>query len=73
MRLMFFAINFGVAELFVVSCIMCFMRPFYGGGTPFSFLGGLFFLVPFGVFAFVEWLAYFHRRRALEFGLGIVK
>ena len=72
MRLMFFAINFGVAELFVVACMMCIMLPFYGSGTLFSFLGGLFFLVPCGVFAFLEWLAYFHRRRTLEFGLGIV-
>jgi hypothetical protein len=46
------------------------VSPFFGGGSPGAFLGGLVFLAPAIAFVAAEWMAFYRKRRGIERILG---
>ena len=66
-RISFAFVNFAVAVLFSISCVISVAAP----ESPFQFLGGLMFAAPIAFYALCEWLVLFRRRVSTERKLGI--
>ena len=66
-RISFALVNFAVAVLFAISCVISVAAP----ESPFQFLGGLMFAAPIAFYAFCEWLVLYRRRASTERKLGI--
>ena len=74
MRTVFFVTNFGGGVLFTVACIGNIILPFCwpSEATPYSFLGGILFLLPSTVYTLSEWRAFRKQDGRLERRLGFV-
>ena len=62
-----FAINFTVAALFSIACVVSVAA----GESPYQFIAGLFLAVPFAVYALVEWLVFYREQHTLKRKLTI--
>ncbi len=67
-RFAFFAVNFSVSVFLFLASIVGIAAGAIN--NPGAFLGGVVLLVPSGLYAIGEWLAYYRNRRLLERPLG---
>ena len=67
MRATFFVINFAIATLLAICCVVSVAAP----ESPYQFLGGVALAVPFSAYAFCEWLAFYRKRESLARRLAV--
>ncbi len=66
LRLLFFLINFAVAVLIFVSAVVSIAVM----ESPGAFFGGIIGFLPFLVYGFAEWVAWYRKRKLTERNLG---
>ena len=63
-----FVVNFAIALLFFVSCVIS----IGAADNPFAFLGGILFVSPVGLYAGAEWVCWYRQRHWLYRPLGVL-
>lgn len=67
LRATFAIVNFTIAVLFAISCILAMVAP----ESPFQIIGAVVFAIPLAYYAYCEWCVLYHRNTSTERKLGI--